>query len=76
MVQIRTLREGAGLTQTELARRIGVTPSAVSIIEKPGRFPDVSRLPEIADALGCTIDALFGRSTSSIAGEEDLHHGV
>lgn len=61
MEQIRVLREAAGLSQTELARRIGVKPCAVSIMEQPGKFPDVSRLPAIADALGCTTDALFGR---------------
>jgi DNA-binding XRE family transcriptional regulator len=59
--QIRVLREAAGLSQTELANRLGVKPCAVSLMEKPGRFPDVSRLPAIADALGCTTDALFGR---------------
>ena len=61
MEQIRKLREAAGLTQTELARILGVQPCAVSLMEQPGRFPDVSRMPAIADALHCSIDALYGR---------------
>ena len=60
MEQIRVLREAAGLSQTQLAAEIGVKPCAVSIMEMPGRYPDVSRLPKIAQALHCTIDALFG----------------
>ena len=64
MEQIRVLREAAGLSQTELARRIGVKPCAVSIMEQPGKYPDVSRHPAIADALGCTTDALFGREAA------------
>lgn len=61
MEQIRLLREAAGLTQTELAHRIGVKPCTVSIMEQPGRFPEASRLEKLADALNCSIDALFGR---------------
>ena len=30
-------------------------------MESPGRFPEASKLPTIADALECSIDALFGR---------------
>ena len=59
--QIKTLREAAGMSQTALAQRIGVKPCSVSIMEQEGKYPDVCRLPLIADALGCSIDALFGR---------------
>lgn len=61
MEGIRTAREAAGLNQTELAKKIGTTPSAVSRMEQPGRFPDAEKLPAVADALDCSIDALFGR---------------
>ena len=62
MEQIKTMREAIGITQTELAKKIGVKPCTVSIMEQPGRFPEPSRLPAIADVLGCSIDALFGRT--------------
>jgi len=29
--------------------------------ETPGRYPEAEKLPRIADALGVTIDALYGR---------------
>lgn len=66
MEHIRTCREAAGLNQTELAKKLGVAPSAVSVFEMPGRYPDARRLPAIADALDCTIDALYGRRPSDI----------
>ncbi len=76
MEMIRHLREAAGITQRGLARELGVNPSAITVMERPGCYPKADRLPAIADALKCSIDALFGRSTSSIVGEEVKNHGV
>lgn len=58
--QIAKFRKAAGLTQEELGRAVGVSTQAVSRWECGGA-PDVSLLPAIADKLGVTIDALFGR---------------
>ena len=58
--QITKFRRAAGLTQEELGRAAGVSTQAVSRWECGGT-PDVSLLPAIADRLGVTIDALFGR---------------
>lgn len=76
MEQIRTLRETKGMTQTALARRLGVHPSAVCVMEQPGRYPDCARLPMIADALECSIDALFGRGAPihSLSSERNDYH--
>lgn len=57
---IKRLRLARGIGQAELARRIGVTPAAVLLMESPGTYPGAERLPLIAKALGCTIDDLFG----------------
>lgn len=50
--QIRECREAKGWTQTELARRLGVAPSYISLIEGGGR-PELSvgMLLRLADAL-------------------------
>lgn len=61
MKQIRVYREAAGMTQKELARRIGIASPSLCKMEKPGNYPDARRLPDIADALACSIDALYGR---------------
>jgi DNA-binding XRE family transcriptional regulator len=56
---IRQVRESIGLTQTELARRMGTVPSHISDLER-GRFR-ISRdhLARIAEALGCEVEKLI-----------------
>lgn len=61
--QITKFRKAAGLTQEDLGKAVGVSTQAVSRWECGGA-PDVSLLPAIADRLGVTIDALFGREES------------
>lgn len=58
--QIQKFRKNRGLTQKELGKVLGVSTQAVSQWECGGT-PDVSLLPAIADTLGVTVDALFGR---------------
>lgn len=60
--QIQKFRKESRLTQKELGEAIGVSSSAVSQWESGGT-PDVSLLPAIADRLGVTINALFGRES-------------
>lgn len=62
---IRSLRKAAGLTQDELAERVGVCQSAVAVWESGNGFPTADKLPQIAKILGCTIDDLFGRTEES-----------
>lgn len=70
--QITQYRKERGLTQEELGRAVGVSTQAVSRWENGGA-PDVALLPAIADKLGVTIDALFGRE----GGERvDIHDVV
>ena len=52
-------RKELGLTQEQLAQRMNVSPQAVSKWEK-GSFPDTAVLPELAEALDISLDALFG----------------
>ncbi len=57
---IYTLRKQNGLTQEELAGKIGVTYQAVSKWENGTTAPDIALLPELAAVLGTSIDALLG----------------
>ena len=63
--QIQKFRKQQGITQKELGAAIGVSTQAVSQWECGGT-PDVSLLPAIADKLGVTIDALFGREGGEV----------
>lgn len=66
-MRIKELREVAGLTQNELAEQLNVNQTAVSQWERNTAMPSAEKLPMLADALHCTIDALFGRDTQDTA---------
>ena len=56
MKTIRALREAAGMTQLELAIRVGVTPVTVYNWER-GRFePKASQLRSLARVFGVSMD--------------------
>ena len=59
--QIAYLRKQKGMTQEELAGRLGVTNQSVSKWESAQCCPDIGLLPEIADIFGVSIDTLMGR---------------
>lgn len=68
---IAALRRKRGLTQEQLGSLVGVSAQAVSKWEKGGA-PDVELLPALADRLGVTIDALFGRGEQRIEDMDTL----
>ena len=49
---IRTRRQTLGLTQEELARRLGVSAPAVNKWERSIHYPDITLLPSLARVLG------------------------
>jgi transcriptional regulator with XRE-family HTH domain len=60
--RLRELRLRAGLTQEKLARKADVGNDAVRNWEKGRREPVLSNAVKLADALGCTLDELAGRT--------------
>ena len=54
-------RKRAGLTQKELAEKLGVDQSAVSFWETGKRAPRGAKLIRLANVLDCSIDELFDR---------------
>ena len=54
-------RKKRGLSQSQLAKLTGLLPSAVAHFEAARRMPTVGNLSKLADALGISIDDLFGR---------------
>lgn len=61
---LKSIRKEKGMKQEELASTVSVSPQAVSKWEQGG-MPDAALLPAIADALGVTIDQLFGRGQAA-----------
>jgi transcriptional regulator with XRE-family HTH domain/quercetin dioxygenase-like cupin family protein len=63
--RLRAHRERRGLSLRELARRLGVSPSAISQIETGKSRPSVSTLYSIVSELGMSLDELFGAPKSA-----------
>ena len=58
-VNLRNYREAAGLTQQQVAERLGITKSTYCNYESGKREPDVAKIKKIAKALGISADALL-----------------
>lgn len=69
--KILECRQNKGLTQEELAGRIGVTPQALSKWERGQSLPDVALLADLCQILGCSADLLLGMSTVKITENSD-----
>lgn len=63
---IAGLRREHNMTQMALADEMGVSFQAVSNWERGQSMPDISKLPELAELFGTTIDALLGRHSPLI----------
>jgi transcriptional regulator with XRE-family HTH domain len=69
--RIRSHRQTVGLSLRELARRLDVSPSLLSQVERGLAQPSVSTLWAIVTELGLSLDALFAMSAGEeSAGEE------
>ena len=58
-VNLRNYREAAGLTQLQVAERLGITKSTYCNYESGKREPDVAKIKKIAKAFGISADALL-----------------
>lgn len=56
---IAELRKSQGMTQLELAEKMGVTDKAVSKWERDLSCPDIHSLPALAEILGVSVDELI-----------------
>ena len=61
--KIRQLRFKAGLTQEQLAEKLGIGAQSVSKWENAVAMPDITTLPLLAEIFGVSIDDLFDLST-------------
>lgn len=68
--RVNDLMKKMGLSQKELAMKIGVTESAMSYYAKGLRTPRSDVLTRIAKELGTTTDYLLGTSDSMITSED------
>ena len=67
---IKELRKSRGLTQEELAEKIGVTAQAISKWENEIGMPDISQIVPLAHVFGVSTDILLG--TGDVKKNEDI----
>ncbi|MGW8762383.1 helix-turn-helix domain-containing protein [Streptomyces sp. NPDC055815] len=60
--RLRVTREGAGLTQQQLAERAGLEKQAISVIENAHQSPRLDTLWRIAHAMDTTVAELVSDS--------------
>ncbi len=61
---VKTFRQQRGWSQAELARRAGISRTAVSAVEIDRLVPSVAAALSLASAFGCTVEDLFGLALS------------
>lgn len=76
--QIRSLREKIGLSQSELARKLGVTRSSVNAWESGLSAPTAVYLVEMSKLFHVSVDYILGLETEhhlnlSNFTEEEIH---
>lgn len=68
---IAKYRKVKGLTQEQLGELLGVTNQAVSKWESAVSMPDIMLLPRISNALGITLEALYGIQKTEVKVKAD-----
>jgi len=64
-MMISSLRKERGMTQLELAEKMGVTDKAVSKWERDLSFPDINSIPKLAEIFEISVDELMQGKTET-----------
>lgn len=59
MLKLKIKRIEHGLTQAELAKKVGITQNALSLCERGVSFPHKKNLDKLAEVLDCKIADLI-----------------
>lgn len=70
--RLRNLRTSQNITQTDLAKRIGVTNALISAIEKGERSPSLETLIKLASQFKVSTDYLLGMKSKEPINLEGL----
>ena len=70
--RIKDLREKLNMTQTALARRLGLSRSAVNAWEMGMSIPSVPYLLQLSELFRVSVDYLLGRSQREMVDISDL----
>lgn len=62
LMRLRELRKSKGLTQSQLAEKVGYGSDTVGKWERGDREPSTSSLINLADIINCSVDYLLERT--------------
>ena len=62
---IRNLREHRGITQVQLAEKVGITQAMLCQIERGTKNPSLQVGAEIAKSLSCKVDDLLAENQTA-----------
>lgn len=65
--KIRQLRKQAGMTQSQLAARLGISPSAVGMYEQSRREPDSDTLRRLCEIFDVSGDYFIGPDSRTLS---------
>ncbi|HHW44902.1 MAG TPA: helix-turn-helix transcriptional regulator [Desulfotomaculum sp.] len=68
--KIRDFRRERGITLTELARQLNISPSYLSAVEREIRKPSIPMLKRISEALNVSVSYLVGDTDDTVTGEK------
>lgn len=69
---LRQLRKKAGMTQPELAKKLGVSRSTISMYELGSREPDFETLEGIADIFNVDMNTLIGKENDTDPNDDTI----
>lgn len=66
-MRLKELRDKSGMTQKEVAKKIGCTVQTYARYERGDREPDIDTLKRLADYFYVSVDYLIGHDTVKTA---------
>ena len=63
-LRLRAAIEDSGLSQKEIAKRVGVHPSTVSKYVRMEKYPSIDTFAELCRAIGASSDRILGLDNS------------
>lgn len=57
-LKLKEIREKKGMSQEELAEKLGINRTMIIHYEKGRNYPSLERAVQISNILGCTLDEL------------------
>lgn len=68
--RLRALRKSRNLTQSQLAKLLFISPSAVGMYEQGRRRPDAKMLQNICGLFGVSMDYLIGLTSEKVSADD------